>query len=146
MDRLEEIMKPPGNPKHLKFALEYIQSNDASGSYMKVYPKSTRESAIRRASLLLQDPDVKKFIEDYYLFYASETAKNIISQEDKWVKNMERIANLDLHISPQQTLNANIKLYEWNQQLKAIEAVQKAEAAANALAEQAEKNKESKDD
>lgn len=139
----EDILKPPRRPQHLKFALEYIATSDAAASYMYAYPNVKRESAIRSASLLLKKDDIRKFIDDYYLYYSDEEARNII-RKNKWIKNMEKIADLPIHISPQQTLQANIKLSEWGFQLKEIEARERAEEERARLEEELKAREESK--
>jgi len=51
------------NPKHELFINEYLQSFNATKSYLKVYPKSSEPAARRSASDLLTNPDIKSEIE-----------------------------------------------------------------------------------
>lgn len=144
----EDILTPPKNAKHLQFALEYVATNKAAESYMMAYPGVKRTSAIRRASFLLQQEDIKKFINDYYLYYSDEEARSII-RKNKWVKNLEKIADLPIHVAPNQTLQANVKLAEWNQQLQEIEARERVEveiARIQSELEEREKAKKAKRD
>jgi len=51
------------NPKHELFINEYLQTFNATRSYLKIYPDSGEEAARRSASDLLTNPDIKSEIE-----------------------------------------------------------------------------------
>lgn len=53
------------NKKHLEFVIEFLETNKASESYMKVYGISNKNSAYTSSCRILNQPDVKAFVAAY---------------------------------------------------------------------------------
>ncbi len=65
------------NPKHMAFVQEYIRTDNAVKSYMKVYPRSSYGAAGVSSHDLLKNPKISAFLRNYY--------------DNLWEKNEEQI-------------------------------------------------------
>lgn len=76
------------NDKQEKFCLEYVKDLNATQAYLRVYPKSSEESARRLGSKLLTNIDVQRRISDL----KSKRAERVKLSGDMVIKRLADIA------------------------------------------------------
>jgi phage terminase small subunit len=74
--------------KHLAYCEEYLQCWNQTEAYCRVYPDSSREAAMRSASQLMRNPDVKAYI--------AERLKEKAMAADEVLARLTSIARADI--------------------------------------------------